>query len=190
MAADGHPDLRRLGRAGVLHAQGRGGRGQRRDDLRLDDHQRTAAGAGGVRHDGRFPVRRPVAGARAHRGDAGPQRGRRAVPGHGVQPGQGHGGRPRHQRTGTGADHRAVPGGLSNPPQRMGHPRHRAGPRRLDPDGLQRREERREFRGPGGGGGRRGHESGRAEVLIARISVPAESRSGTGRHRPVLTEPT
>ena len=87
---------------------------------------------------GWYPHRLPLAGTGIDGSNAATERRRRTVPGDGAQPRQGHHRRAHHQRAGACAHHRRVTHRLPDLAHPVWRHRYRAGPRRLDTDGLQR----------------------------------------------------
>ena len=86
----------------------------------------------------RHPNRLPLAGTGIDRRNATTQRRRRTVPGDGAQPRQGHHCRANHQRACACAHHCHLTHRLPDLANSLRCHRNRAGPRRLNADGLQR----------------------------------------------------
>src|SRR5215203_3398620 len=136
VADPGVADHAGLGRSGLLHAQGRHGRGKRRHDLRLHGAERPVVGPDRLFHDGRISRGCPLAGPDAHARHAALERGRRPVPRHGPEPRQGVDRGAHDQRPRAGADRPDLARRLPDAADHLRHPGYRAGHSRLDAHGL------------------------------------------------------
>ena len=120
VAAAGDPDLRGVGRAGLLHAQDRDHRRQRSHHVRMDDDQRAASDPRRPDLPRRHPHRLPLAGTRIDGRHPGAQRGRRAVPRDGPRPREGLHRGADDERPGACADRRHLADRLPDLPTPYG----------------------------------------------------------------------